>query len=111
DEVTAMQESGSGADTKLKLALEGRNPDDGVTSIAYDKGYFFLRTLEEKVGREKFDRFLSEYFNKNAFKTMTTEDFIEYTNKHLFQENNIPVDSSPYEEWIYSEGLPESIPK
>lgn len=109
-EVKAMKESGDAADTKLKLDLAGRNPDEGVTSIAYDKGYFFLRTLEEKVGRENFDQFLSEYFQENAFKTMTTEDFISYTNKHLFQENGIPVDTTLYEKWIFSEGLPEDIP-
>ena len=49
-------------DTKLKLDLNGRNPDDGMTCIAYDKGALFLRTLESKVGRDKFDVFVSNYF-------------------------------------------------
>ena len=31
-------------DTKLKLDLVNRDPDEGVTDIAYNKGYFFLRT-------------------------------------------------------------------
>lgn len=110
EEVQAMTEAGNAADTRLQLDLDTRNPDEGVTSIAYDKGYFFLRRLEEIVGREKFDAFLSEYFETNAFKTMTTEDFISYTNKNLFEKNNIEVDSSLYNDWIYGEGLPESIP-
>ena len=38
-------------DTHLKLDLSGRNPDVGMTAIAYDKGYFFLRTIEELTGR------------------------------------------------------------
>ncbi|HEX6892538.1 MAG TPA: M1 family aminopeptidase/hydrolase, partial [Chryseolinea sp.] len=63
-------------DTKLKLDLEGRNPDDGVTDIAYNKGYFFLRLFEEKYGREKFDSFLKQYFSSNAFRSLDTQDFI-----------------------------------
>lgn len=110
EEVESMTENGNAADTRLKLELDDRNPDDGVTSIAYDKGYFFLRRLEEIAGREKFDAFLKEYFESNAFKTMTTEDFIAYTNKHLFEKYKILVDNDIYNSWIYSEGLPSSIP-
>lgn len=107
EEIKSLKESGHAADTELKLDLEGRDPDDGMTNIAYDKGYFFLRTLEEKVGRATFDAFLTQYFHDNAFKSMNTENFIRYTNRHLFEENNIPIDSSLYEQWIYGEGLPE----
>lgn len=110
EEVEAMQQDDNAADTRLKLELKGRNPDDGVTSIAYDKGYFFLRALEEKVGREKFDDFLADYFTANAFKSMTTEAFIDYANDSLFEKNNIPVDNSLYENWIYGEGLPDGLP-
>src|SRR5690606_3659913 len=39
-------------DTKLYLNLEGRNPDDGVTDIAYEKGRFLLLAIENEVGRE-----------------------------------------------------------
>ena len=55
--VATLKEENKYADTKLKLNLEGRNPDDGVTDIAYNKGYFFLRLLEETYGREKIDVF------------------------------------------------------
>ena len=44
-------------DTKLAIDLTGRNPDDGVTTIAYDKGFHFLRLIEQTVGREAFDAF------------------------------------------------------
>mgnify|MGYP002039567110 FL=1 len=48
-------------DTHLRLHLKDRNPDDGMTAIAYDKGYMFLRMLEETVGREEFDLFLKQF--------------------------------------------------
>ncbi|WP_017731097.1 M1 family metallopeptidase [Nafulsella turpanensis] len=108
--VEELEASGQSEDTKLKLDLKGRNPDDGVTNIAYEKGYFFLRHLENLVGREKFDAFLREYFDSNAFKTMTTQEFIEYLNENLLEPNNIEVTDQTYEAWIYEEGLPESMP-
>jgi aminopeptidase N len=37
-------------DTHLKLQLTNRNPDDGMTDVAYNKGYWLLRTIEESVG-------------------------------------------------------------
>lgn len=89
--------------TRLKLNLEGKNPDDGMNSIAYDKGYLFLRTLEEKVGRDKMDAFLKEYFNKHAFSTMTTEKFVAYLDKELLQKNNIDFN---VDTWVYKAGIP-----
>ncbi|MFT7119612.1 MAG: leukotriene-A4 hydrolase [Nonlabens sp.] len=92
-------------DTKLKLDLKGRNPDDGMNSIAYDKGYLFLRTLEEKVGRGKMDTFLKSYFKKNAFSTTNTEDFVTYLNANLLESNNVSFNT---EEWIYQPGIPDN---
>lgn len=103
DELEALKDAPN--DTKLKLDLEGRNPDDGMNSIAYDKGYLFLRTLEEKVGREKMDAFLSAYFKKNAFSTTNTEDFITYLNTNLLEKNNITFNTK---EWIYEPGIPNN---
>jgi leukotriene-A4 hydrolase len=95
-------------DTQLKLKLESRNPDDGMTSIAYVKGAFFLKTLEQKVGRELFDKFLKNYFKKFSFKTITTEDFIDYLNTELLLPNKIEFNTK---EWIYEEGIPDNCVK
>ncbi len=101
DELESLKESPN--DTKLKLDLNGRNPDDGMNSIAYDKGYLFLRTLEETVGRERFDTFLKAYFKEHAFSTTNTEDFVAYLNKNLLEKYNISFNT---EEWIYKPGIP-----
>jgi aminopeptidase N len=92
-------------DTHLKLDLEGRDPDDGMTSIAYVKGALFLKTLEDAVGREKFDDFLATYFDDHEFETLTTEAFIVYLNSELLTPNQIDFNT---EEWIYGEGIPEN---
>jgi aminopeptidase N len=92
-------------DTKLKLNLKGRNPDDGMSSIAYNKGFLFLRTLEETVGRGEFDEFLKNYFQEHAFSTITTEKFISYLDKNLLEKNDITFNT---DEWIYSAGVPDN---
>ncbi|MFT5847112.1 MAG: aminopeptidase N [Psychroserpens sp.] len=91
--------------TKLKLDLSNKNPDDGMNSIAYDKGYLFLRTLEDTVGREAFDAFLKNYFKTNAFSTVTTEGFIAYLNSNLLGPNGITFNTH---EWIYEPGIPKN---
>jgi aminopeptidase N len=108
-EVQEFLDSGKASDTRLKLQLEGRDPDEGVTTIAYDKGYFFLRYLEGLSGRKNFDAFLSSYFEAYAFRSNHTAAFVEYLKTNLFEKFN--VDPAPdLEEWIYGEGLPASMP-
>lgn len=90
-------------DTHLKLSLKGRNPDDGMTSIAYVKGAFFLMTLEDVVGRAQFDKFLRNYFDSHQFETLTTEKFVKYLKKELLEPNKINFN---IDEWIYGPGIP-----
>lgn len=93
-------------DTRLKLDLAGRNPDEAATDVAYNKGYFFLRTIEEAYGREKFDAFLRDYFDRNAFSVMDTEGFIDQVTRYYQEEFNISMEDTFFEQWIYTEGLP-----
>lgn len=95
-------------DSRLKLELDSRSPDDGMNEIAYIKGAFFLRTIENKVGRKKFDKFLRDYFDKHAFETISTEKFIDYLNDELLEPNKIGFNT---EEWIYQPGIPENCVK
>lgn len=111
DEVEAMTKAGNAEDTKLKLDLTGRNPDDGVTSIAYDKGFYLLKLIENTVGREKFDAFLNQYFTEYAFKTTNTEDFLTYLDKNLLSQVEGSMEKINPKEWIYETGVPSSIPK
>ena len=97
-------------DTHLRLHLKGRNPDDGMTAIAYDKGFLFLRMVEETVGRSQFDAFLSEYFTKHAFKVMDTDNFIEYLEGTLL-EDEATRDAVNLTAWIDGAGLPDNCPK
>lgn len=104
-EIKEFTDNGKEEDTRLKLDLKDRNPDDGMTQVAYVKGAFFLKTLEKTVGREKFDEFLKSYFNDHQFQTLTTEQFKAYLEKKLLKPNKIEFNC---DEWFYKGGLPEN---
>jgi leukotriene-A4 hydrolase len=97
-------------DTRLKLDLAGRSPDDGVSDIAYEKGYFLLRLIEESTGREKFDAFLRGYFNGKAFQSTNTEEFLAYLKKELFRGDTEAYNRLLIDKWVYEPGLPSNCP-
>lgn len=107
---TVKEMGDTSADTKLYLDLKGRDPDDGVTDIAYQKGRFFLTAIEDVVGRTAWDAFINKYFTGFAFKTMTTKNFIEYLNKELIKGNDSIAQKIQVDKWIYEPGLPANCP-
>ncbi|MFY0643957.1 MAG: M1 family metallopeptidase [Bacteroidia bacterium] len=107
--IARLNKEGKEADTHLFLELEGRNPDDGLTDVAYEKGRFFLQTIEQAVGRTAFDEFLKNYFTENAFKPMNTERFIDYLESKLLVSQELK-DKVRLEDWIYGPGIPDNVP-
>jgi aminopeptidase N len=105
DELKTIANSKYPEDSRLFLDLKNRNPDDGMTDIAYVKGAFFLKTLEEKVGRENFDLFIKSYFEKHAFKTINSKEFITYLDQNLLSIEDLKFN---HLEWIYKKGLPKN---
>ena len=96
-------------DTKLAIDLTGRNPDDGVTAIAYEKGFHFLLLIEKTVGRPRWDAFLNGYFEQNGFGTVTTEQFEKrITTELLTDEEAAQIN---LDEWIHGTGLPKNCPE
>ncbi|ASS47873.1 MAG: hypothetical protein A3D31_18395 [Candidatus Fluviicola riflensis] len=104
-EIDKFMKNGQEKDTHLKLSLNGRNPDDGMTDIAYVKGAFFLKTLERDFGRRRFDEFLKGYFKDHQFQTLTTEQFKKYLTEKLLKPNNIKFN---VDAWLYEPGLPKN---
>jgi len=96
------------ADTRLKLELEGRDPDEGMNTIAYDKGAAFLRTIEETVGRERFDAWMRGYFERNAWRPMTTEIFLADIRANLIMGDAALENALMMDQWIYQPGLPSN---
>jgi leukotriene-A4 hydrolase len=101
-------------DQIMHVNLDGRDPDEGFTGIPYEKGALFLRLLEEKYGRPKFDNFVKGYFAAHRFQSITTETFKEYLYKNLLENPNSEMPSyiskEDVDQWIEQAGLPANAP-
>ncbi|HUP46493.1 MAG TPA: M1 family metallopeptidase [Thermoanaerobaculia bacterium] len=98
------------ADEHLVLDLAGRDPDEGLTQVAYEKGALFLRLIEETAGRDKFDAFLRKYFDDFAFQTMSTDRFVQLLRERLLVPNNIDENRLQINAWLHGPGLPPNAP-
>ena len=109
DMLDAVEEAGGAqaADTRLHLDLAGRDPDDGATDIAYEKGSAFLQTIESVVGRERLDKFLREYFDHFAFQPMSSERMVAYMREKLLTDDEAA--KIGVQAWIYEPGVPANI--
>ncbi|HKV36939.1 MAG TPA: M1 family metallopeptidase [Pyrinomonadaceae bacterium] len=86
------------------------DPDECLTRIPYEKGALFLLQLEKTFGRARFDQFLREYFDRFAFQSITTREFVDYLKENLFAQDPKLAESIPVDKWINEPGLPPSIP-
>jgi aminopeptidase N len=100
-------------ETMLHLDLKGHDPDDAVSDIAYEKGATFLRTIEATVGRDTFDAFLRGYFDRHAFHSITTAQFLDDLREHLLRGDRQLEEGLKIQEWLYQPGLPANavVPK
>ena len=110
-EATVTELGETSRDTHLLLDLEGRDPDEGMTKIAYEKGCFLLRLIEETVGRESFDRFLVDYFERNAFKSMETRGFVAWLRANLLDAHPGAEARIGLDAWIDGPGIPKNAPR
>lgn len=97
-------------DTVLNIELGTRHPDDVFSQVPYVKGQLFLVYLEQKFGREMFDKFLRQYFDDFAFQSISTEQFKTYLKRELLDKKPNTVAMSKINEWLHEAGLPEDAP-
>ncbi len=107
--IADLKAAGLEMDTALKLDLAGRDPNEGTSDIAYDKGARFLRFLEVRFGRAQFDTFLREYFDAHAFRGMTTEAFRTVLLERLGMPGAPRITAEEIDAWIYGPGLPPTL--
>jgi len=99
------------ADQILALPpLPGRDPDDALSGVPYNKGAWFLQFLEQRFGRERFDAFLRNWFDTHAFQSANTDQFVEYLNTHLLPTNPEALTQDELNQWLYQPGIPAIAP-
>jgi aminopeptidase N len=92
---------------RLHTRLKGIDPDEALSEVPYEKGFLFLRTVEEQVGREAFDRFLRAYLQEYRFRSITSEDFV----RTLERELPGTFDNVDGHSWLEGGGVPVNAPE
>ncbi|THC41172.1 M1 family metallopeptidase [Massilia sp. Mn16-1_5] len=96
-----------------KQALLTRDLDTGSSTytdegLAYPKGAWLLRTLEQRAGRAVFDPFLRGWFDGHAFQSVTTEQFVAYLRTNLLAKYPQVMSEAELDEWLHGPGIPAS---
>ena len=95
-----------------RLAPQPRDvdADDELSDVAYDKGSWFLRALEQKFGREHFNTWLKSYFNHFQWHSITTEQMLAYLKPNLIDKYPGKMSWDEAKEWVYGAGIPKDAP-
>ena len=96
-------------DQILQIDLTGRDPDDGMTSVPYEKGALFLQAIERAFGRERFDEFLQDYFNTFRFQSITTAQFEAFLREKLLGDDADSVRILDVRLWLDAPGIPKAV--
>ncbi len=107
----ALEEMEPGDQVLHNTSLGGRDPGDAETMASYEKGYLFLRLLDEEFGRATFDPFLRKWFDDNAFQSRTTADFEAAMDRDLFKGDAARKERLEVKKWLYAPGLPQNAPQ
>ena len=107
-----QKEIGSMPTNSQKLAPDPRgiDADDSLSDVAYDKGSWFLRTLERRFGRATFDSYLKGYFDHFAFRSITTEQMLDYMKPNLIEKYPGKMSWAEVQDWVYGSGIPKDAP-
>jgi len=105
-DIAELTQKGDGALTKLRVSLQGRDPDDAFSDVPYEKGRFLFGFLELRLGRERLDAFLRGYFDRFAFHSVSTAQFIDYLDAQVLQAPNANLTKAEVLAWIDEPGLP-----
>lgn len=92
--------------TRLKMQLQGQNPDLALSSIPFQKGVALLLHIESEVGRNRMDNYVKNTFAAHAFSSMTSEMFLEHLNKSLLSDEQ--MERLQIRPWVFESGLPSS---
>jgi leukotriene-A4 hydrolase len=84
-----------------------RHVEEDGSSVAYEKGSLFLYQLERRIGRAELDAFLQGWFDRHAFTSVTTPQFVAELQERLLAQHPGRIDADFLRKWIDEPGLPD----
>lgn len=94
------------ATTATILHRSVNNPNQGFGATGYVKGALFIKTLEDFIGRESFDRFLRRYFQTFAYRWVDDQNFTALLRQEVLNARPELEAQLRLNEWLYQAGLP-----
>ena len=97
--------------TKLSPDYGGNDPDDGFSTVPYEKGYQFLIFIEKIIGKDNFKEVMQRYIKKYKYKSVDHTAFKEVL-ENLIKEKFNEADSKKiiaeidWDKWLNEKGIP-----
>lgn len=90
------------------MDLKGKDPDDALSSIPYEKGYAFLSYPENQVGKDKWNKLIPHYFTTFARRSLDSYDFKSKLLSFFESDSTASdvLDKVDWYAWFYNRGLP-----
>ncbi|HEU4945768.1 MAG TPA: M1 family metallopeptidase [Kribbella sp.] len=86
--------------------LNHRSEYHGTSGLGPLKGAWFLSWLEQRFSREVFDPFLRGYFDRFAFRSINSDDFVGHLREHLLDPRPGVVTDAELAAWLDEPGIP-----
>jgi aminopeptidase N len=87
--------------------LNHRTQYHGTSGLGPLKGAWFLSWLEQRFSREVFDPFLRGYFDRFAFRSIRTDDFVVHLRENLLAPHPGVVSAAEVAAWLDRPGIPQ----
>jgi len=97
----------AGGPTALTTRLHG-DPEATAGQLDYFKGSTFLRTIENTVGRQRWDTYLRGYFDRHAFQPQTSAGFLRDLRANLIRGDQALEAKLQLDRWVYEPGMPDN---
>lgn len=97
----------AGGDTAPATRLHG-DPGETAGQLDYFKGSIFLRTIENAVGRRRWDTYLRGYFDRHAFQPQTSAGFLADLRRNLIKGDNALEARLQLDRWVFQPGIPSN---
>jgi len=97
--------------TKLSPDFGTNDPDDGFSTVPYEKGYQFLIFIEKLIGNDNFKEVMQRYIKKYQYKSVDHTAFKEVL-EGLIKENykkkqaKKKIAEIKWDKWLYEKGIP-----
>ena len=97
--------------TKLSPDFGTNDPDDGFSTVPYEKGYQFLIFIEKLIGNDNFKEVMQRYIKKYQYKSVDHTAFKEVL-EGLIKENYKKKQAKKiiaeikWDKWLYEKGIP-----